>query len=366
MGGRKEEGVGGRNGGKERREEGRRPHHLGRGGEGGCDGQERDGLWTLRGTWTREPGEGVPGGCSHGLDNGRRWWWWWWWWWWLRILAFRKALTRCDESLHNYSQLVRDYRAAWMWLWRRRRKRLLLLNGLDLKWFPVTSAKTQCIFIGNRQLLSLIPPDTRISFDGDSIYSSTHVKNLGVHMDRYMTFDVHVSELNKKVVGYFMRIYRISLNFEKRTRTVDVQSLVLIIVNYCIRIWGTTNATLLNNVQKLQNFAAIVAVRGARKYDRVFPILKELKWLKIKEKHVSDTCTTMFKAMQGSYPEWLLSFKTVNEATGSITRQNDNLYVPWTRKDWCQVSYCPWTKALDRITHLCQRRPKPTDLQGQT
>ncbi len=48
-------------------------------------------------------------------------------------------------------------------------------------------AKTQCIFIGNRQLLSLVPPDTRISFDGDSIHPSTHVKNLGVYLDRYIS-----------------------------------------------------------------------------------------------------------------------------------------------------------------------------------
>ncbi len=72
---------------------------------------------------------------------------------------------------------------------------------------------------------------------------------------------------------------------------------------------------------------------GARKYDHVSSIIKELRWLKIKEKYVFETCTTMFKTMHGSYPEWLLSFKTENEATGSITRQHNNLYVPRTRTE---------------------------------
>ncbi len=126
-----------------------------------------------------------------------------------------------------------------------RLKRYFLTNVILLN-----PAKTQYIFIGNRQLLSLIPPDTGISFDGDSIYPSTHVKNLGVYLDRYMTFNLHVSELNKNVAGTLMDIYTLNLNFEKRTRTIVVQSLVLSIVNYCIRIWGTTNATLLNNIQK--------------------------------------------------------------------------------------------------------------------
>ncbi len=87
----------------------------------------------------------------------------------------------------------------------------------------------------------------------------------------------------------------------------------------------------MNNFQKLQNFAAKVAVGGARKYDRVSPIIKELKWLKMKAKPLA--CTIMFKTMQSSYLKWLLSFKTVIEATESIARQNNNMYVPRTRTD---------------------------------
>ncbi len=180
------------------------------------------------------------------------------------------------STIDNLNLLIRNTESTLL-----RLKHYFLTNGLLLN-----PAKTQCIFIGSRQLLSLIPPDTRVNLDGDSIHPSTHMKNLGVYLDRYMTFDVHVNELNKKVVGTLMHIYRISLNFEKRTRTIVVQSLVVSLVNYCIRIWCTTNAILLNNIQKLQNFAAKVAVGGARKYDHVSPIIKELRWLKIKEKHV--------------------------------------------------------------------------------
>ncbi len=191
------------------------------------------------------------------------------------------------------------------------------------------------MFIGNRHLVALIPPDTRILFDGGSIHPSTDVKKLGIYMDRYMTFDVHISEVNKKVVGTLLHITRISSDFEKRTRTLIVQSLILSMMNSYIRIkiWGTDKATLMNNVQKLQNFSPKEAEGRARKYDQVPPIAKELKWLKLKQKHVFDTCTTMFKTMQGSYPELLLCFRTVNEATGSITTKNDNLYVPRIRTD---------------------------------
>ncbi len=124
------------------------------------------------------------------------------------------------STVDNLNLLIRNTESTLL-----RLKSYFLRSGLLLN-----STKTQCILIGSRQLLSLIPPDTRISFDGDSIYPSTHVENLRVHMDRYMIFDVHVSELNKKVIGTLMHIYRVSLNFEKGTRTIVVQSLVISII----------------------------------------------------------------------------------------------------------------------------------------
>ena len=129
-------------------------------------------------------------------------------------------------------------------------KQYFLLNGLMLN-----SKKTQCIFIGNRQFLSRIPPDTFLNCDGEHISPKAHVKNLGVYVDRYMLFDVHISELNKKIMGLLMFIRQISDNFDKPTRIIVVQTLVLSLMNYCISIWGSTNVTLLHRVQKLQSFA---------------------------------------------------------------------------------------------------------------
>ncbi len=46
------------------------------------------------------------------------------------------------------------------------------------------------------------------------------MKNLGVYIDRYMLFDVHISEVNKKVMGLLMFIRRISDNFDKQTSII--------------------------------------------------------------------------------------------------------------------------------------------------
>lgn len=49
------------------------------------------------------------------------------------------------------------------------------------------------------------------------------------------------------------------------TRIMIIQSLVLSVINYCIKIWGATNDLYLNKAQKLVNFAARVAVVGVKK-----------------------------------------------------------------------------------------------------
>ncbi len=156
-------------------------------------------------------------------------------------------------------------------------------NGLMLN-----ASKTQCIFIGSRQLMARIQDNTIIQLDGNSITPSKQVKYLGVFLDCHLTFDVHIHELSKKVMGTLMYLNRIKDKFEKTTRILVVQSLVLSLMNYCLKIWGTTNATLLHNVQKLQNFAARVAVGGVGKYEHVTPVITQLKWLKMKEKLFYD------------------------------------------------------------------------------
>ncbi len=83
--------------------------------------------------------------------------------------------------------------------------------------------------------------------------------------------------------------------------------------------------------KKLQNLAGKVAVGGARKYDHVSPFFRELKFLRIKEKHIFDICTTVYKILRRCYPEGFLSFRSVNDMTNSVTRQRDSLYVPRTR-----------------------------------
>ena len=125
-------------------------------------------------------------------------------------------------------------------------------NGLLLN-----EKKTQCIFIGSRQYVTQIG-NISINFNGNIIEPMTRVKNLGVYFDQFMSFEVHIDELHRKVMGILIYLNRVKEYFEPRTRIIVVQSLALSLINYCFVIWGSANMVHINRIQKLQNLLPVL------------------------------------------------------------------------------------------------------------
>ncbi len=53
---------------------------------------------------------------------------------------------------------------------------------------------------------------------------------VSTYFDKYMTFDAHIHQLNKKVIGIIMFINRVKDIFDKDTRVIVIKTLVLILV----------------------------------------------------------------------------------------------------------------------------------------
>ncbi len=108
-----------------------------------------------------------------------------------------------------------------------RARQFFLTHGLKLN-----AEKTQCIFLGTRQLVPKIPANPTITLHNITIKPTSHVKNLGVHFDTYITFETHINEISKKVTGTLMYINRVKNCFDKSTSILVVQSLVLNLLSY--------------------------------------------------------------------------------------------------------------------------------------
>ena len=203
-------------------------------------------------------------------------------------------------------------------------------NYFNINGLLLNENKTQFIIFGSRQYISRLPDNLSIRFNDATLVPSHKIKNLGVIMDSYMTFDFHIDALHKKVIGTLQYLNRVYDRFDNECRVMVVQALVVSVLNYCLRVWGSTNKTQMERVKKLHNFAAKVAVGGAHKHDHVTPIFEKLKWLRMDKKYFYDICILVFKIIHKILPEWLFSLPSVGQhrSRSMITRHENSLYVP--------------------------------------
>ena len=70
----------------------------------------------------------------------------------------------------------------------------------------VNQAKTQLIVHGTKRNLQNAQP-VRIKFGSSVISESRTVKNLGLVMDRYLTFEDHITQLVDKCTGVLISLF---------------------------------------------------------------------------------------------------------------------------------------------------------------
>ena len=149
-------------------------------------------------------------------------------------------------------------------------------------WFgsngmKINQAKTQLIVHGTKAMLKNIQP-IQIRFGTSIIAESDSVRNLGLTMDRYLTFEDHINQLVGKCTGLLISLSHSKHVLPSWTVAHVVNALVVSSIRYCVAIYGSCNITQLNRIQKLLNFCARV-ISGRRKFQHISDVLQQLRWL---------------------------------------------------------------------------------------
>ena len=133
---------------------------------------------------------------------------------------------------------------------------------------------------------------------------------------------------------------------------VVLNSLVFSKLFYCSTVWSGTTQRNVRKLQLLQNFAARI-LTGKRKYDHISPILKDLKWLTVKEMLQLRDVTMVYKCQHGLAPDYLVS-KLVKRSNihNYNTRQKDNINIEFRRTSTAKRSFFDhalnlWNKLRD-------------------
>lgn len=147
----------------------------------------------------------------------------------------------------------------------------------------VNPSKSQTIIIGSSKLISRIDFSNlpTILFNGTQIPYSFQVKNLGIIMDRTLSWVPQINEVSRKMFAAIGSLRRLRNFLPLATKAALAHALLLPILDYADISYPDLTEEQLNKLERLQNLC-IRFIYGLRKYDHVSYYRSQLKWLPIR------------------------------------------------------------------------------------
>jgi len=166
----------------------------------------------------------------------------------------------------------------------------------DLQWFAawccsllINPDNAKLLLLETPQMSARVPKGLGVTLLSKEIRPSCSAKDLGVIVDSHLSFDEHVTEVVYKCIGSLNQINRVKHLLDRSKLITIIISQLFSRLFYCLSMWACTTKKNIAWLRKVRNFTARI-VTGARKYDHITPMFKELFWLPVtKQLKVRDT-----------------------------------------------------------------------------
>ena len=192
----------------------------------------------------------------------------------------------------------------------------------------INPEKTKMLIVGSRQMMKQIQTPPNINFISKNLIPITEVKDLGVFLDSFLSYDKHIQALSSSCISKLGQINRVKNLFDQKTLAMIIDTLVMSKINYCSSIWSNTSEGNIEKIQLVQNYAARI-ISGEKKFDHISPTISALGWLPIKEHLLYRDILLMFKCVNGQAPLYFCDkFKQRNQVHHRDTRSNEDLDIP--------------------------------------
>ena len=180
-----------------------------------------------------------------------------------------------------------------------------IYSWLKTNKLSLNLSKTVCMIITTRQMVTKNgSPNVEIKLDDCTIENVNVFKYLGLHMDRYVNFDIHINEMCKKIsraIGVFKYACKfVPLN----TRKMLYYSFIHTYFEYCATLWCNTSQHNLNRLQILQNRAMRIVLR-CHSRTHIHDMLESLNLMNIRKNCKFQTCILMYKMQNNLLPRYL-------------------------------------------------------------
>ena len=182
--------------------------------------------------------------------------------------------------------------------------------------------KTRLLVCGSKHGVSMTR-NFKLSFLGKQLTPVDAARDLGVILDTSLTFDDHVTATVASCMSRLGQINRVKHCYN-RTLIIIINALVFSKLFYCSSDWSNTSQSNIAKLQAVQNFACRI-VSGSKKYDHVTPILRQLKWLPVKQHMYYRDSIMAFKCMNGLAPGYLSDQFTKRSSISTRKTRNSQL-----------------------------------------
>ena len=199
----------------------------------------------------------------------------------------------------------------------------------------------------------------KITINDCEVTPTHNVKNLGVILDQDLTMSPFVNKLSKDLFFQLKKISNIRRFLTEDTTKALVTSLILSKLDYCNSLLAGVSNELLQQLQKIQNFAARL-IKLTSKRDHITPILKDLHWLPVKERITYKISLFCFNCINNQAPSYLSDCLNCYVPTRKLRSSNDTTTLVQANRKYKyygqrSISYCGplvWNKLPKSIREV--------------
>ena len=204
-----------------------------------------------------------------------------------------------------------------------------VLKWLDENRLFVNANKSNVIVFGTpQQAKNRI---CNITINNSVLQQVDNIKLLGIYIDTNLCWKYHTDNLLKKLASKVGVICRLSKILPFHLLNTVYLTIFQPYLDYCLTVWGSSQMINIEPLQRLQNRAAR-SVTHNYSYDiHGIDIVRNLKWMNIKERYQYLLGTLMYKCVNKTAPSYLVDrFQTIQDVHTLNTRSaiNNKLYLP--------------------------------------
>ena len=223
-----------------------------------------------------------------------------------------------------------------------------LQNAVDSvqSWFKnnkllLNQKKSHVMLIGTRQRTQ--EKLLRITVNETTLDQKDHVKLLGIHIDKNLTWSAHTEKLGRDLNRRLPLLNRLAHIIPKKSLKTVFNCLIQSKIDYFLSVWGNCCSKNINLIQRIQNRAARIITSNTRNIDiRSSDILRDLGWMSVRSRFKYFMLMLVFKAIHGNAPKYLintLTFACSQHKYNTRFANGFNLSVPKTRTHYFKSSF---------------------------